>query len=278
LSVPACSASDPDREALARELLTAWTERQAVAVPPSERDIQFDLDAAYAVEAEIARLRAESGRKLTGRKVGYANKAMWRILKLETLVWAHMYDDTVRDSRGSAADLDASQFRAARIEPEIVFRLKEPAAEGADAAAALACVDWIALGFEIIDCPFPDWKFQPPDFVAALGLHAALVVGEPRRVDPRAIPDIVEQLGAFKLRLSKNGELVEEGAGKNSLRSPALCLAELASAAGQRGEPLARGELVSTGTLTTAQAVERGDHWRADTEGLEIGGLELAIR
>jgi hypothetical protein len=30
------------------------------------------------------------------RQGGYANKAMWRALKLDTLVWAHMYDDTVR--------------------------------------------------------------------------------------------------------------------------------------------------------------------------------------
>ena len=37
-----------------------------------------------------------AGHRTVGRKVGYANKAVWRVLKLETLVWAHMYDDTVR--------------------------------------------------------------------------------------------------------------------------------------------------------------------------------------
>jgi hypothetical protein len=38
----------------------------------------------------------------------------------------------------------------------------------------------------------------------------------------------------------KNGELVEEGSGKNSLRSPALCLAELAAAIAKQpgAEPL----------------------------------------
>ena len=37
-----------------------------------------------------------AGIATVGRKVGFANKAVWRVLKLETLVWAHMYDDTVR--------------------------------------------------------------------------------------------------------------------------------------------------------------------------------------
>ena len=35
-----------------------------------------------------------AARATVGRKVGFANKAMWRVLKLDTLVWAHMYDDT----------------------------------------------------------------------------------------------------------------------------------------------------------------------------------------
>ena len=37
--------------------------------------------------------------------MGYANKAIWRVLKLETLVWAHMYDDTVHHAGAGAAEL-----------------------------------------------------------------------------------------------------------------------------------------------------------------------------
>src|SRR6185369_17505489 len=88
-----------------------------------------------------------------------------------------------------------------KIEPEIVFKLRRPLAYGeGEAAAVLDAVEWLALGFEIIDCVFPDWKFQPADFVAAYGLHAALVVGEPRMVDPAIVPALVEQLPRFKLR------------------------------------------------------------------------------
>jgi len=254
---------------VANELIAAWTAGETIS-PPSGRYADFTLDGAYAVEAELRRLRIDAGRRVVGRKVGYANKAMWRALKLETLVWASMYDDTVHES-ASLNELPLKGFIAPRIEPEIVFKLnRNVPAGGLDAAGALECVEWMAIGFEIIDCPFPGWQFKPVDFVAAFGLHRALVVGEPSKIEPASIPGLVDGLAAFKVRLSRNDQLVEEGSGRNSLRSPALCLAELASAA-----PLEAGEIISTGTLTGAQAIASGEPWRADVEGLPVSGLTL---
>src|SRR5260370_1124034 len=177
---------------------------------------------------------------------------MWRVLKLERLVWAHMYEDTVHYTDNNSLDLTIAHPRSLKIEPEIVFGIKQAGEEGGDAAAALALVDWLALGFEIIDCPFPDWKFQPGDFVASFGLHAALVVGEKIPVQPELISTLVDELPRLKVRTSKQGEFVEEGSGKNSLKSPALCLAELSAAISRRfpAEPLSAGEIVSSGTLT----------------------------
>jgi 2-oxo-3-hexenedioate decarboxylase len=184
-----------------------------------------------------------------------------------------MYDNTVRYTVGNDAALSIAGRVAPRIEPEIVFKLARPLGPGADAATALAAIEWMALGFEINDCVFPDWKFTPLDFVAAFGFHVALVVGPPA---PAAPPDA---LAAFTLTLSKNGAPVETGSGKNALRSPALCLAELATAISRRpgAEPLAAGELVSTGTLTTPQPVTDGDVWQAEVTGLDLPALTLTV-
>ena len=270
-----------DPTALAQELMAAYANRQAIAVPPSARGEGFDLATAYAVEAELARLRRESGHSTVGRKVGFANKAMWRVLKLDTLVWAHMYDDTVHFAERGAAALSVARMYSPKIEPEVVFKLKRPLGAGdLEPAAVLDAVEWLALGFEIIDCVFPDWKFQPADFVASFGLHAALVVGEPRAVDPAFVPALVEQLPRFKLRLMKGGELVEEGSGKNSLRSPALCLGELAAAIARQpdGAPLAAGELISTGTLTTSYPIAAGETWSAEVDGIELASLAVKFQ
>ena len=255
--------SAPDPASLAREILSAYLTGAVIPDPPSARDAGFDLKAAYAVEAEFMRLRLAEGRKTAGLKVGYANKAVWRALKLETLVWAHMYEDTVHFSERIALPY----YSSCKIEPEIVFKLKRPVGE-----SVLDAVEWLAIGFEIIHCPFPDWRFQPTDFVAAFGLHMALAVGEPKRIEPEEIPALMEDLARFKVRVSKNGAFVEEGSGRNSLRSPALCLAELARAA-----PLGAGDLVSSGTLTAGHPIALGEVWRVDVEGLPLSGLTLRI-
>jgi len=137
----------------------------------------------------------------------------------------------------------------------------------------------LAMGFEVIDCPFPDWQFQPSDFVASFGLHAALVIGERVPVRPDGIPKLVDELPRFKVRMSKNGEFVEEGSGRNSLRSPALCLAELGAAIVRRfpTQPLSAGEIVSSGTLTAGHPTDKGDLWTAEVEGLSLPPLTLRL-
>lgn len=276
-----------ETETLARELLSAYETGAMVPVLPSARP-GFDLNMAYAVEAVLKQFREASGRRAVGRKVGYANKAMWGALKLETLVWAHMYDDTVRysDEDSDSTTLTLAHRRSLKIEPEIVFGLKQPiVTEGLDAPAALESTEWLAIGFEVIDCPFPEWQFQPSDFVACFGLHTAVVIGERVQVQPDLITTLADELSRFKVRMScsnrsKNGEFVEEGSGRNCLRSPALCLAELGAAIVRRfpAEPLRAGEIVSSGTLTAGHPTDRGDLWRVELEGLSLSLPPLTLR
>ena len=266
-------------ETLARELLSAHRTGQIVPVLPSAHP-GFDLNRAYEVEAALKQLREQSGARTVGRKVGYANKAMWRVFKLETLVWAHMYDDTVLYADSNSATLTLSHPHSLKIEPEIVFGLKQPIlAKGVSAAAALESAKWLAIGFEIIDCPFREWRFQPSDFVAYFGFHATLVVGERVQVQPDLVATLAEELPRFKVRVSKHGEFVEEGSGKNSLTSPAACLAELGTAILRRfpNEPLTAGEIISSGTLTAGHATDKGDLWTVEVNGLPLPALTLCL-
>jgi 2-oxo-3-hexenedioate decarboxylase len=270
-----------DVPGLARELTAAYANRQFIPIPPSRRGGTFDLAAAYAVEAELVRMRRSAGRTAVGRKVGHANKAVWRALKLETLTWARMYDDTVGYADNDEASLSMSAFCSPRIEPEIVFKLKRPlASAGLEPAAVLEAVEWLALGFEIVDCVYADWKFEPADFVAAFGLHRALIVGTPLAVTASNIAHLVDVLPRFTVDLRADGQPVAQGSGKNSLKSPALCLGELAAAIARQpaAEPLAAGELVSSGSLTEAQPIAAGQTWTARVESLELPALTLQLR
>src|SRR6059058_1535453 len=150
-----------DAAGLARELAVACAGRRPIA-PLSSRIPEFDLTAAYAVEHELVALRRASGHEPIGRKIGYANKALWRVLKLETVAWAHVYDDTVQYARGGGASISIGRMFSPKIEPEILFKLKSDVERpfrdrNSEPADVLDACEWIALGFEIIDCRFPDW-------------------------------------------------------------------------------------------------------------------------
>ena len=265
-----------DARALAAEIAAAFANQQLIQAPAT-RDGGFDLAAAYAVEHELVHLREAQGHRTVGRKVGFANKAMWRVLKLDTLVWAHMYDDTVRHAVNNEATLAIGKMIAPKIEPEIVFRIKAPLDAAIDAGPVLHCVESIALGFEIIDCAYPEWKFTPVDFVAAYGLHAGLIVGAPLAVTADNIAPLIDELASFTVTLQKNGETVAQGSGKNSLKSPALCLGELGQATAKQGNPLAAGEYVSSGTLTEAQLLAPGETYTAAVEGIGLPSLTVRI-
>ncbi|MBI3400801.1 MAG: fumarylacetoacetate hydrolase family protein [Acidobacteria bacterium] len=262
---------------LAAELLAAYADRRLVT-PPSARDAAFDLAAAYAVEAEIAQVRRDSGHQTVGWKVGSANPDNWAALKLDTVTWAHLYDDTVRYADWNDATLSIASMLSPKIEPEIVFKLARPPASG-DAVAVLKATEWIALGFEIIDCVFPGWKAQPADFVAARGVHAALVIGEPVYVEPDEIAKRAGELADFSVRLLKNNELVAEGVGASVFKSPALCVGELAAAMKRRGgETLQAGDVITTGSLTTAMPIAPGDTWIASLSGIPPSALTLRVK
>jgi len=263
---------DPTVRRLADELEGAWARMDLLDGTLTARDGGLPMATAQAVEAELVRRRRAAGHRTAGLKVGFANRAMWRILKLDTLIWAHMYDDTVHLTGGARRRHSLAGRRWPKIEVEIVFKLSKPIGpDTGDAAAVLSSVEWVALGFEINDCVYPDWKYQPADLVAAYGLHTALIVGAPRAI----APGDVDALAEFTVTIAQNGTVVESGAGRNSLKNPALCLGELAAALSRQSltPPLAAGDLVSTGSLTPAPLIHAGETWTAEADRLGLPPL-----
>ena len=165
-----------------------------------------------------------------------------------------------------------------RIEPEIVLHFAAAPPATRDEAAILACVDWIAHGFEIVQCPFRGWKFKVADTVAANGLHGALVIGTPAPV--AGIADCARKLREFRLTLLKDGAPHAEGTGANVLGSPLLAFAHFAGVLARLPQfaPVGAGEVVTTGTLTDAYPVKAGEKWSTRLAGIELPGLELAFR
>ena len=123
----------------------------------------------------------------------------------------------------STQALRVKDFVDPRIEPEIMFGLKGAPLPGMSEAALLDCIEWVSLGYEVVQSIFPDWKFAAPDAVAANGVHGALVIGARHAIAPRKT-EWQHELATFKVELYCNGKLSQRGGGALELDSPLLAL------------------------------------------------------
>jgi 2-keto-4-pentenoate hydratase len=261
-------------DALAVKMRRAQDSTQPLA-PLTTQHPGFDLQAAYAVAHRMHTQRLREGERAVGRKIGFTNVNMWPQYGVHQPIWGHVYERTLVRLAAGRSTFSLAGLAEPRIEPEIVFGLRSPPPAGADAATVLACVEWVAPAFEIVQSHFPGWKFQAPDTVADGGLHGALLLGEPVPVASLAAP--IDQLAGFTLDLSCDGTLVETGRGAHVLGSPLNALAHLASVlAGQPQLPaLAAGEVITTGTVTGAYPIAPGQRWQAQLHGIGLGGVSV---
>ena len=249
-----------------------------------------DLARAEALQTGIAIARLARGDRPVGYKIGFTNRAIWPLYGVYHPIWAPVWNATVvaavePPEGGAAAGANpavarvvAARFVEPRLEPEIVVGLRDtPAADTPEAVFAAA--EWVANGFEIVQSPFPGWRFSAAEAFAAQGLHGALILGPRRPVSSLgdAPAQALARLAELEVELYCDGRLVERGRGANALDGPMHAVAHLAHEMRLRGRSIERGALITTGTLTDAQPLAPGQRWESRLSELELPGLLLDV-
>lgn len=257
-----------------------------------------DLAVAEAIQASISIARLARGERPVGYKIGFTNRSIWPLYGVYHPIWAPVWTATLIRATpgapttnadagalpaGGAAPLPvalaAARFVEPRIEPEIVVALREaPAADTPE--DVLAATDWIAHGLEIVQSPFPDWRFSPAEALAAQALHGALVLGPSQPASMLGAPaaQALARLGELEVELLCDGRPIERGRGANALDGPMHAIAHLSRELRRRGRSIEPGSLISTGTLTDAQPIGPGQRWETRLRGLDLPGLALDVR
>jgi 2-oxo-3-hexenedioate decarboxylase len=245
--------------------------------PLSDSSEGLEVEDAYRISAEVLRCRETAGWRRVGRKIGFTNRAILEQYGVYEPIFGYMYDRTVVSSPNALASLSLDGLVQPLIEPEIALMLRASPPLTRDPIELLSCVEWIAHGFEIVQCHFPNWKFKAADTIADGGLHGSYVFGPPSPVRETDASQIAQNLASFRVELFKNGEAVAQGGGDFVLGSPLNALAHLAELLqGLPSHPqLAAGELITTGTLTPALPVTPGEVWSTRVEGLAVRNLQL---
>lgn len=241
-----------------------------------------DVPAAYQAQLALRRLRQARGEVPRGFKIGFTNRGIWPLYGVYQPIWGAMDDRSVQvlaDDHGKGTGtLSLRGLFEPRIEPEIVLHLASAPQPGEGPAQLLQRVDRVAHGFEIVQSPYPGWKFGAADAIAAGSLHGALALG-PAVAMADLAGDPLAALSAFTITLSCDGQVRAQGVGANVLDGPLHALAHLVQvlADGPEDDRLQAGEWVSTGTLTDAMPLLPGQVWTTALQGVALPGLRLTL-
>lgn len=271
---PAVAAASVDLSAIAEEIFTTLGTGRQIA-PFTSRPSGLTLDNAYRITALLSQKREARGEKRLGRKIGFTNRTIWQQYNVHAPIWGYVYDSTVHNLESITA-LPIAGLAEPRIEPEIVFGLAAVPSPDMDDTALLSCLDWVAHGFEIVQSPFPDWKFLAADTVAVNALHGALLIGPRHKIGTRG-GEWRNVLSDFTIELCCDGRVVDNGHAANVLDGPLSALRHFVGLLA--GDPvnhaLAAGEIVTTGTLTRAMPVQPGEIWSTALSGIALDGVKL---
>jgi len=251
-----------DVSELAARLAKAVADRTAIA-PLSDDAPGLDAAGGYAVQA-VAR---EQAGPLAGWKLGVTSRAK------QAQVGVH---EPVRGFLASANALDlgeplvTGELIQPRAEPEIVFIMgRDLSGPSVTAADVLAATSRVAVGIEILDSRFLDYRFTMPDVIADNTSAGRFIVGTP--VPPDGI-----DLRLAGVVLEHNGDVVATAAGAAALGHPAASVAWLVRSLAAEGEGLTAGQVILSGGLTAAVPVRPGDVVVASID--RLGTIELACR
>lgn len=219
----------------------------------------LDLPDAYRVQRLGVARRTERGERIVGLKMGFTSKAKMAQMGVDDVIWG-----ILTDGMAAGDPHDLSGLIHPKVEPELVFRLGRRVERPEEAEAA---VDAIALGYEILDSRFEDYRFTLPDVVADNASAAGFGIGP-----WHTVADIAD----IPVALAVNGQVAKTASTAAILGDPWESLRSAARLATQAGITLEAGWIVLAGGITEAVPISPGDVITVTAEGL--GRAELRVQ
>jgi 2-oxo-hept-3-ene-1,7-dioate hydratase len=220
------------------------------------------MDDAYAVQAELVRLKLAAGRVARGWKIGLTSKAMQYALNIDIPDSGVLLDDMFFPD---SATIPAGRFIQPRVEAEIAFVMKSPLS-GPDVSIfdVINATDFITPSLEILDTrvlrvdPATKKARTIFDTISDNAANAGIVMGG-RPIRPDAAD--MRWMGAI---VSRNGQVEETGLGAGVLNHPAAGVAWLARRLSTYGGRIEAGEFVLSGSFIRPVEARHGDTIVAD--------------
>ncbi len=235
-----------DLQELARRMLADYDAR----TPGQLFGEPLDLTTAqaYALQAEVARLRELRGEQVIGYKVGCTSPAVQQQLGIDEPIFARIFDTGCFPS---GATLSYRRYANLAVEGELAVRVGQ--AVSAPSAGVDECRVAISSAFPVIELHHYVLRSPQPslaELIASGGMHAGFVLAEE---EPEVGLPELESLSVWiddqRLGMVAGADLT--GLAIRSVRWLANRLAE-------RGLALSRGQVILTGSLLPLYALRPG--------------------
>lgn len=255
-----------DAPAKARALYEARRTRVPIA-PFTDEDPDLGMADGYAIQRELVPMLLADGDRIIGYKVGLTSKAMQKMIGVDSPDFGPVLASTVyRDGD----EVPLNRFIAPKLEAEIVFVLGERlAGPGVTTDDARRAISGAVAAMEIVDSRIENWRIKLADTVADLASNGAMAASENvvplDGLDPRLIGMV----------LTRDGELVDTGAGAAALGDPVAVVAWLANVLAEDDIALEPGHLVMTGALHAAVPMLPGEVYRAEFD--RLGSITVKV-
>ncbi len=247
----------PQLVAVAEQLRAVYDSHEPIA---PIRDSIASAAEAYAVQDVNTEHWIDSGRRLTGRKIGLTSLSVQRQLGVDQPDYGMLFADMAVDD---GAEVAAGRLIQPRVEAEIAFVLGDDLPHpDTTAAEVLSAIDFALPAIEIVDSRIADWQISFFDTVADNGSSGLYVVGS-RPVGMDAFDPI-----SCGMVIESKGEPVSVGAGSACLGSPISAAAWLARTMAAAGRPLGAGDTILSGALGPMVTARPGDAFEARISGL----------
>ncbi len=251
-----------DIDKLAERLDTAAA--NAKATPQLSKEVQFNVDTAYAIQFASMRRRFERGQKMIGLKMGFTSKAKMEQMGVHDMIWGILTDDMLIDNNGSTS---FNKYIHPRAEPEICFKVKKTINKQLTKADIPEYISGIAAAIEIIDSRYENFKFSLEDVIADNCSSTGLVLGEWHPID--------QAIGDLKIELLIDDTVKQEGSSKAILGDPWESLLAATRLAAQYKWTIPAGSYIMAGAATGAEYIQPGQKVSIKVEAL--GAVEFKV-
>jgi 2-keto-4-pentenoate hydratase len=245
----------PQSAASAAAIARAFVEarRRAAALKDYPGPMPGDLASAYAIQDAAIALW---GDEVAGWKIGMTPPELREALGVDRIAGPIFKRQVTRASEDEVVDLPVVRGGFAAVEAEFVLEIvrdQDGARRTWSAAEAADMIGAVHIGVELAGSPFPGINDHGPAVTASdFGNNAGLVVGGEVK-DWRAI-DWTRAAAQASIDASPVGE----GNAAMLPGGPLQALAFLLTHCAERGCPLHKGQLISSGAVTGVHRIEAG--------------------